>query len=518
MKQKARRNFICKLRQCAALLLVTALCLPLGGISSAAVGDTAPDVVADSTVDIWKWTRVDSQADLPESVATRTVGGNTERYNYGVLLLYENKGSTYMVTASATKDNDDGGFEFLPITPALAVRPGEKTFRTKDNVSGMTMSYYSRDGDNGNAKKYLVFRPDASLLALTGDGIKWGGGSGQEDEITVMTHEVNKSGANVSSNQVKLFANLPGAKDHPLFIDEKNSRVYTESSSSWDMGQFTMYVGQKEQWSALTHDITIQSGVVENLNGYLYVMPGVTINIEQGGVLSCSGVLYNNGYIRNKGDIVVQPGATIEQFCLKGDGGCIACDGGDLVILSGGRVSVGEAASSRYGEFKNGFLLKNGATCTNFGTLVIGCNAYVESGATLDNRASGNVFVGFRLKRQDNGNFSAMTNVNTTSVYQATEEAETSISRYYLYTFLRVDLLYGGDDAMLYNNGTVYLGAWAQTATVAEGSKTRLAKGLSCKGSGALSIMRMEPWSIDNSNLKGTEYCPAAWKSMLKYR
>lgn len=500
-------------KRVAALLLCALLCVPLGTIPSAAAGVSEAAVLADGTVDIWKWERVNSQSDLPESSAVRTVGNRSESYDYAVLLLYECNGGTYMVHGSRTASTDDDRFAFSPVSPAGAVRAGDSSFRTKDNVSGMTLRYVGRDPDNGSAKQYMLLS-GGRRLTLKDDGFQWDGSDAEEYNVSAMTYEVPKSDANVSYGKVKLFANISGAKDHPMFIDEETKRVYTESSNTWDMAQFTMYIGHKEQWSAVTHDITVQSGVVENLNGYIYVSPGVTITVEEGGVLSCSGVLYNNGYLYNKGDIVVQPGATIEQFCLSGSGGSIACDGGDLVILSGGRVTTDQAPASRFTRYREGFCLQNGATCTNFGTLVIGSSAYVESGATIDNRTSGNIFVGFRLKSRDIGNFSAVSASNAAdpTFYASTMAVESNMNMT-AFVFHRADRLYGGDDVLLQNNGTVYLSTTAQTLTVTDGGKKRPARNLSCAGTGKLATISSMSWVVSLSDLP--EYCPAAWKPMI---
>ena len=224
----------------------------------------------------------------------------------------------------------------------------------------------------------------------------------------------------------------------------------------WGMGEFAMYIGTKETLSAITSDITIASGQVASFNDYVYVKPDVTITIEKGGVLSVSGTLFNNGAILNNGgDIVVQKNAVIDQLNIADKaGGVIACDGGDIVIFSGGFVSVGKtekfvSADTDYGY---GFVLRNGSTCVNFGTLVVGSSGYVISGSTLDNRASANMFFDYKVKSQYRGRCDTLTAAQRAAVATYDDCAsEKNISRLCI-----------GDKVLVHNEGIIHLGFYAK--------------------------------------------------------
>ncbi len=489
-KRRVRRGVI--------LLLALAMCMQLGGIPAAAADGVAS---ANGTIEVWRWVRVDSQDDLP-----RRDGAG---YRHPVLLLYEWNKEHYMVDAN--RRTSGSPFELLRTDLPDGVAYGEKTFRTAENISHMTLYYQGEDSDNGNARQYKLIteKTGSTLYALHctdtffDDGFEEKSGTGDSSVISVLTPGT-LSNVSITSGRVSLFSNISGA-DSKIRIDKTSGDVYSTRSALWDMAQFAMYVGYKEEFSAIQSDCTIGSGQVANYNGYVYIKPGVTITVEKGGVLCVSGVLYNNGtIINNGGDIVVQKNAAIEQFCLADSpGGVICCDGGDLVILSGGCVTVGK--SETYSDYKtgigSGFVLRNGATCTNFGTLVVGCNAYVVSGATLDNRASGSMFFEYTPRNAYVGNLYGLTAAAAASVdkYECLVDYNTA-------SLTALTMLYVGDDVLLQNDGTVYLGLWARNTTGSAGTAASGGSGKIFVPSGALNLVTKYNW---NSAF------PNGWKSML---
>lgn len=491
-KQRARRGVI--------LLLALALCTQLGGIPAAAADGVA---AANGTVEVWRWVRVDSQDDLPRR--------DSAGYRHPVLLLYEWNNGHYMVDAN--RRTSGSPFKLLRTDLPDGVAYGEKTFRTAENISHMTLLYQSEDDDNGNARQYKLItekKDDSGFLyslhctdTFLKDGFEEKSGNGDSNIISVLTPNTLSS-VSIASGQVALFSNISGA-DSKIRIDDDSGNVYSTRSALWNMARFVMYVGYKETLSAIQSDCTIGSGQVANYNGYVYIKPGVTITVEKGGVLSVSGVLYNNGTIvNNGGDIVVQKNASIEQFCIDDNpGGVICCDGGDLVILSGGRVTVGQSES--YSNYKtglgNGFVLRNGATCTNFGILAVGCNAYVVSGATLDNRASGSMFFEYEPRNAYVGN-----------LYGLTASAAASIDKYESLTdynspaLATLAMLYVGDDVLMQNEGTVYLSLWAKNVRTSTGNAEYGGSGKILVPSGALSLVKKNNWDST---------FPSSWRSMM---
>ena len=504
--RKSERSAGCRVRKCLALLLMTVLCIQPGIAPAAAVD--APAIGADGTIEVWRWERVDSQNDLPTAKGVWTENGTERRYRHAVLLMYELNGKQYMVDGNNCTDGTE--FQFRPTAVPDGISYGEKTFRTVENISHMTILHKGLDVDNGNAKMYkfrLERDTDETLYLDVEEDYYFRQANATEYQyISVLTP--NTTSTSVDSGRVKLLSNISKEKDAYICIDSGNGNVYPERSLfSWKMDQFVMYIGYKEQVSAIQSDCTIGSGQVANYNGRLYIAPGVTVTVEKGGVLCVSGVLYNNGTIANNGgDIVVQKNATIEQLNLNGGaGGVICCDGGDLVILSGGCLTTGRAAeysSYENSGYGNGFVLRNGATCANFGTLVVGSSAFVVSGATLDNRASGIMLFGYMPKTQYRGSLNAlgasaaasMDKYETTTVYNSRYGSVDS-----------ADLLYVGKDVLLYNEGAVYLGAWAVELSGAAN--------VTAKGSGKICT---QSWAAAAAEQNIWVPFPSAWKGMLQ--
>ncbi len=455
------------LRRGLSLLLTVVLCMPLGA-GSASAADTK--TVAIGTTEIWEWKLAATQSELP-----------SDQESHPVMLLYQVNGKTYMIDGS--KHTSGEYFKFLPTEVGDGLDYNSETFRTKDNISNMTLKYTGeKDTDNGGAKicEFAITEDGKSkTLSLDGDGFCTPSVAKDAQKITVLTAN-RSSKTDVEWKHVMLFHNVSLWGDLVVQINSGDGTVYAERSWDWDLGQFKLYIGTKVTLSALTHDYTISSGGVANFNDYVYMDPGVTITVEKGGVLSVSGVLYNNGTIvNNGGDIVVQKNATIEQFGLNGSsGGSIRCNAGDLVILEGGRVCTGTTADME-NSYGCGFVLENGATCTNFGTLVVGSASRVDSGSTLDNRSSGAMFFGCKLTSVNSGNLHnlAKTTVQSKGTYESSSSYNAKERVY-----SRVDLLYVGSDVMLYNQGYVWLDAWADQLSGADN--------ITSKGSGTITASK----------------------------
>ncbi len=471
------------------LLLALTLLIQLGTVPVSA--DT-PVAGADGTVEIWRWERVDSQDDLPRR--------DSAGYRHPVLLLYEWNNGKYMVDGS--RRTSSSPFQFIRTDLPEGVAYGEKSFRTLNNIANMELYYRSEDSENGNARQYsfVIGSADGALQSIAYSEQHKGflTATGKTNTvISVLTPGVVSS-ADIASGHVGLLYNVAYDRDVRIYADDDSGNINCQHSWLWSsMTQFVMYVGYKEQLSAIRSDVTIGSGQVANYNGYVYIEPNVTVTIEEGGVLSVSGVLYNNGTIvNNGGDIVVQKDATIEQFCLGGSkGGAILCNGGDLVILSGGCVTTGTGTGSA------SLTLSSGATCTNFGTLAVGASAQVDSGATLDNRSSGTMLFAYKPKAAYSGTLNTLSSTvkSSASTYENVTDNGTG-------SLQNAEMLVVGKDVLLRNEGTVRVGFWIMQEESGTDSVT-------ASGSGRIyipswAVQCIEQWTWTNT-------FPSAWRDML---
>lgn len=451
LKKGAKRGVV-------TLLLLTML-VQLGSVCAGAA-DTSKNSAANGTVDVWVWKRVDSQNDLPaKGVATP------------VLLTYKADGKEYYVDGKKRSSDSTDEFKFIGQAMPDGAVVGDKTFRTTEDISNMTLICTGgTDKDNGNAKLFKIRLADSKsdeYLALETGYFYTSSNSyadGHRQQLAALTKNEADNKASVSEGRVKLNCNISGAKDPAFTFEGSTVLADTYWFGRWAMEEFAMYVATKETLSAITSDITIASGQVTSFNNYVYIKPGVTVTIEKGGVLSVSGTLFNNGAILNNGgDIVVQKNAVIEQLNIADNmGGVIACDGGDLVIFSGGFVSVGKtekfiSADTDYGY---GFVLRNGSTCVNFGTLVVGSSGYIISGSTLDNRASANMFFDYKVKSQYRGRCDTLTAAQRASVdtYDDCAGSSDSVKN----SKASLTRLCIGDKVLVHNEGIIHLGFYAK--------------------------------------------------------
>lgn len=449
LTEKTRRA----LRRLSALLLACGLCVPLLMFSGSAAG-SGVNVLADSTVKFWEWKRVNTQSDLPEG-------------NFEVMLLFEDTGGNkFMVDGNSIYkdswwDNNGMWFDFYGVSLPRGVVFDADSFLTLE-PSHMRLSYVGRNKKNQGPKEYNWYADGipgriGHLNPLRFNKYFVAEGSEQYlekySDFCVQTSEIAFSDGYPKSGRVMLYDEISGGtNDCPVFAE--GNLVYARNSPSTDMAQFVMYVGRQVEYSAVTHDVTVQSGQVQNVDGHVYVCPGVTITVEPGAVLSIQGNLFNNGYIYNQGDVLLQKNACIQTLLLEGDGGAICCDGGDLILLSGARMTTGTCDySAKYG---NGFLLKNGATCTNYGTIMLPVNSRLESGAVLDNRKNGLLMQGYELPRSVEGNLHHFTQSELRDRYrESTFKLIMSIVGKYITG--SVTSLYLGHDTLVLNRGTILM-------------------------------------------------------------
>lgn len=501
MKKTGKRGF--------ALLLAVLLCLPLG-LESVSAADDTPLAGVDGVVDIWKWTRVRSQSDLPDDRPTRTVGSRTETYDYALLLVYEHDGKNYIANFAPENRRTNSGVAmkdcfWLPAAPIPdSIDLSLKTFRTLENPGHVFLRPTGEQDTDNNCKIYELYAEDRSDPVCLNAQY---GFSFSDSRITYKYPSISfcssdaRSGC-VSSNMFKLFHNISGITADYCLTTNSDGSVLCQRPGTWSMAEFQVYIGVKEQWSAIRSDYTIRNGMVANYNGYIYLEPNVTVTVEEGGVLSISGTLYNNGTIQNNGGtVLVQQDSSIEQFCL-GDprGGALRCDGGDLVILSGGRVTT------------NSLEMYHGATCTNFGVLVNASRfTQFETGATIDNRASGTIFLGVEPKSAYSGNLISLT--RAAAAAPSTYQAKSASYRGNISVPRQIVV---GEDVLLCNEGTIYSAVHMIRAYArydAGSGKWREARNITCKGSGKLYV---DPLISISNTLLGYQNCLSEWSSMYE--
>ena len=170
-------------------------------------------------------------------------------------------------------------------------------------------------------------------------------------------------------------------------------------NSSFDIG-FDIYYAEPVPMSFIQTSFTVQNGQVSSLDGPIVIGKNATVYVQDGGVLSISGWVINNGTIvvEPGGTLLVQEMETDNNSLSEGygvlapmqdpgsDGGRIICDG-TMIVMPDCKV---------VGGGKTGLVFGEGAHCVNYGAL-ISENFEVYQDHTIENRQNGKVFLGVGL-------------------------------------------------------------------------------------------------------------------------
>ena len=166
-------------------------------------------------------------------------------------------------------------------------------------------------------------------------------------------------------------------------------------SKSWEF-PFRIYTYRPVEYDAIVKSFTIGKGAIYSIDKQLIVDNGVTITVEDGGVLMVDRGLLNNGKIvvKNGGTVIVNEGGYIMAYD-KNALGEITLDGGNLIIMDGAKVICDQSGGS--------LLAENGATILNRGLLMVGNMLIMNKNAVLKNESSGMLLLGGRIARERGG-------------------------------------------------------------------------------------------------------------------
>ena len=186
-----------------------------------------------------------------------------------------------------------------------------------------------------------------------------------------------------------------GQDQFPPKTHKKSYSCIAQPSIWWDTVEFYIYYGEEMMIDAVADNQVIGDDEIVNVNGssYLTLQSGSTLTVKDGGILSIGSGLFNDGTIRVEkgGTLIVKQNAFIMPWQPGNGNGNIICDGGDVIIQSGGRV-VCEGASG----FK---FVEDGRTCGtvyNYGVIVT--QALTIRGKANAFHNEGSVMLGYKVK------------------------------------------------------------------------------------------------------------------------
>lgn len=167
------------------------------------------------------------------------------------------------------------------------------------------------------------------------------------------------------------------------------------SCGYWEL-PFRLYTYEPVEYEAIVKSFTIGKGTTYSIDKSLIVDEGVTITVENGGLLTVDDHLLNNGRIvvKNGGTVIVNEGGYIMAYDAKAEGE-ISLDGGNLIIMDGAKVICDQ----------NGGTLEavNGSTVLNRGFLMVGSKLALNHNSILKNETDAMMLVGGRIVQERGG-------------------------------------------------------------------------------------------------------------------
>ena len=328
MREPGRKTKYWISRVFALLLIVTlaAGLLPPGAFADNTDGGMQMPDSEKGTIRAYDWHRVNVVKDLPPAGTVCPV-----------LILWQSNNTVYYATGGYAGQVDMGGrladwdavgsgswstgSADLP-NPFAGNSTDIMTFRTWEKMTTWEMEVTGRtDGDNNNAP-VVRFYPYSNCMITGYDDFDFDAKQPVSyssdikkayDLWTLYTSELGGDGASgLPGGRVRIFDNVPGTDT--CFKEQDGYLVgWCWESHAKFYGNFVMYWGEERNLSAITDDYTIAEGQVMNVDDGVVLMDGKKLTIEPGGMLSVEGTFYNNGYIENRGTMILQENACVRS-------------------------------------------------------------------------------------------------------------------------------------------------------------------------------------------------------------
>ena len=394
-------------------------------------------------ITLYKWRQIDGMGSLPKD----------EGVDHRILLLYSGKkgntSNTYYVSGTSLGNGNKEIYGLkIGDTKELADMMKYTTFYTEGPLNTPFITYTGSDDkdnkyDGQSAPKYYINIPDSQDQYKK--GLKWvfRSDSGKYFQFKTQTDYNNwdldaddekhdKFEIWASGKNIEIFVNDPSAYDSVFaFSDSKVYSTDDDDQGDWEY-EFRAYIGEPIEVSVLSSDLVVEKGQVYHLEGPLFVKKDVNIVIEEGGMLSVDGTIYNNGSISNSGILMLQKNSCMEAISIPcqttSTSNELFCDGGDLIVMSEAKMIF----KSKYG----GLDMQSGSGIINFGYILSGISDIILQDVMIDNRQSGRIRIGMVIN--DNYNYSTNKISTIDSWVVAQKNASTNGEKYCSYVDMAV--------------------------------------------------------------------------------
>ena len=165
---------------------------------------------------------------------------------------------------------------------------------------------------------------------------------------------------------------------------------------------YYLYYADEVAIDTIADGQTIEDGEIVNISGksYLTLAKDTTLTVKDGGILSIGSGLYNDGTIRVEkgGTLLVKQDAFIMPWQTGQRTGNIVCDGGDVIVYSGGRVICEGPSGFKYTGSSGRY-----GTVYNYGAIIT--SAFTAAGKARSFHNEGAVMLGYTVKARSAQSF-----------------------------------------------------------------------------------------------------------------
>lgn len=326
-----------------------------------------------------EWTRVTSASQL------KACTNATPIRLYGIIgdktyLIYDNsKKDAGELTLSPLSEVNAAIAKNENYAELTATKPTDMgyiqyTGKTDDDNDDSPMCYVSLNSENAT---YLGVDSSRKLKINSSSKTAW---------TVLLKNSDNK-------NYVSLFVNIAYHDDPALWFvsgDKGIGRLYSDTSGkNSSYTKYALYIGEMTDITVIQKDVTVGAGQTVRISasGGLALQAGCSLNIEKGGAALLESKFLNQGTINNKGTLVVMDKGCLEP--VYDTGGTLNCEGGDLLVLKGGRYMSGEALTATAG-----------ATILNQGIFLATKDVTLDN-ASLITEEEGMTFLGYTILSED---------------------------------------------------------------------------------------------------------------------
>ncbi len=317
-------------------------------------------------------------------------------YNYGETMT---DGGAFNFLKNAAPNNDDYRLWRVPL---YGIRHVTNWVRTESYI------FFDADVDNVTTCRFVLNNFTSQQLKSVESEVK----SGNFDRVTwSIKKEYNGYkfyNQGMVWKEISRISNVVGA--------EANLRAFIDSTSNADMiighqgknlifsgggdsvakkffkysdgYHFKVFYGDEVIMNMMTSDFTVEDGQVTTLSGPVILREGITVTVKDGGVLSVSDWVINNGTINVEegGTLLIEKDSSLSRQMTNPDtaAGGVVCKG-TLMVSSNAKLYCGGTVGLR---------LESNAQCINYGA-ILADNAYFGADKIIENRGSDScVYVG----------------------------------------------------------------------------------------------------------------------------